>query len=73
MRLLFHNALLPELMNPAYYLVEDFLVKRSLSKLGVTIKLEDLDVFDVKYLTIVQSEIDKLEGERVKNRNSSRH
>jgi hypothetical protein len=71
--MLYHSAVFDELIDPCYYLVEDYLSRKELAKIGITQSFDDLDLFEVQYLTIIGHELTELEAKNVKNRNISRH
>jgi hypothetical protein len=53
--------------------VEDFFVKRSLSKIGVTQSFESLNVFEVQAMVLIEQELMEIEAKNVKNRSTGRH
>ena len=71
--MLYHGAVFDELISPCYFLVEDYFARKELAKIGITENFDDLDTFEVQYLTIIGQELMELEAKNVKNRSPSRH
>jgi hypothetical protein len=70
----FHGAFFNELIDPCYFLIEDYLIKKSLSKIGIRQDYDDLDCFEVEYLTFIDREFYELEKKaNDKNRHSGKH
>ena len=61
------------MVDPSYFLVEDYFARKELAKIGITESFNDLDTFEVQYLTIIGQELMELEAKNVKNRSTSRH
>ena len=54
--------------NDAAPLVAEYTTKKALNKLGYTFPTDDLDSFDVEYLTCIASEFAKLEERDIKTK-----
>jgi hypothetical protein len=55
-------------IDPTYYLVEDYFIKLNLRKLGIESSFDDLSEFEVRYLSLIASEVGKLEQQQAKKK-----
>ena len=57
----------PEAHGRAFGLVQDYIVKCNLKKMGYTLDPKELSEFEIQYLMFCQSCFSKLEDEKMKN------
>ena len=57
--------------NETTLLVNDYITRRTLAKLGVTFNGDDISYFEAQYLTYIHSEWTKLENDEMKKQNKA--
>lgn len=59
---MFHNACFEELINPTYFMVEDYLARENMKRLGITQDFKELSWYQVEYLTFIDQVIMELKA-----------